>query len=715
MSTKTTLKRVALAAVSALGFGLLSVVPTNAALSGTQPIFEPSVPTVGNWTANATNTVYNGTQVASTGGYFEILGKNDFTGSGTVSYTLSVTGSTVQSSRSAFLSSFYDATGADGVTGTGSLAASTWATGGIVTAAGINATARALYATSFGCKSGDAMLPGGELDDLVWPTTGNTVNVYKFTANLGAGFDCGTLYVADVNTAVVAPTITNAANGTAGNARFRVNTTTAGSITATLIGSELSGGVAVPTTLQTFNVLVIGAGAYQTTTVGMAADGANDVLSAEASPVVYSSQAAGQAAADLTITHVCSVTCTANLLPAYTVSLSGVGYLSDGVSTGGYLAYAAGTTPSVVTVYSDGRGGAATVTVAVNGNTVSTKTVKFYGKAATVTATPIYSIAAAGGAQLGDVDGASATGDIFTPDITNDVAIAVLVTDALGTPIPTLAALNVVSDLSMTSSNPLVINSGMTEWRHDSGSGIYSAGALYQHVSITSNSNAKSGNSADLTFRVTNQSDATVISSNPVKMTIGGEVAKVTLAVDKESYMPGEKGSITVTATDSSGNPVWDGATLFAPAALGAISTTTSFGSLGLTATTSTVGGKATRSFFAPVVPGTFQIKALLADAVTSVTANVVVKADTSAIDAAVDAANEAIDAANAATDAANLAAEAADAATVAAEEARDAADAATAAVEELATQVAALMAALKAQITTLANTVAKIAKKIKA
>jgi hypothetical protein len=91
------------------------------------------------------------------------------------------------------------------------------------------------------------------------------------------------------------------------------------------------------------------------------------------------------------------------------------------------------------------------------------------------------------------------------------------------------------------------------------------------------------------------------------------------------------------------------------------------------------------------------------------------VDAGVTAAEAASDAAAEAIDAANAATDAANLAAEAADAATVAAEEARDAADAATAAVEELATQVATLMAALKAQITTLANTVAKIAKKVKA
>jgi len=103
---------------------------------------------------------------------------------------------------------------------------------------------------------------------------------------------------------------------------------------------------------------------------------------------------------------------------------------------------------------------------------------------------------------------------------------------------------------------------------------------------------------------------------------------------------------------------------------------------------------------------------------VTSATTAVTIagsNATVAAAEAASDAAAEAIDAANAATDAANLAAEAADAATVAAEEARDAADAATAAVEELATQVATLMAALKAQITTLANTVAKIAKKVRA
>jgi len=129
-------------------------------------------------------------------------------------------------------------------------------------------------------------------------------------------------------------------------------------------------------------------------------------------------------------------------------------------------------------------------------------------------------------------------------------------------------------------------------------------------------------------------------------------------------------------------------------------------GKIGTTAVTAATAGTTagTGDTLAPAGVGKLELKVALG-----------VDASTVAANAAADAAAEAIDAANAATDAANLAAEAADAATVAAEEARDAADAATAAVEELATQVATLMAALKAQITTLANTVAKIAKKVRA
>jgi hypothetical protein len=85
------------------------------------------------------------------------------------------------------------------------------------------------------------------------------------------------------------------------------------------------------------------------------------------------------------------------------------------------------------------------------------------------------------------------------------------------------------------------------------------------------------------------------------------------------------------------------------------------------------------------------------------------------AAEAAGAIAQDALDAANAATDAALSAAEAADAATAAATEAKESADAATAAVAELSAEVAKLMAALNAKITTLANVVAKIAKKVKA
>ena len=223
-----------------------------------------------------------------------------------------------------------------------------------------------------------------------------------------------------------------------------------------------------------------------------------------------------------------------------------------------------------------------------------------------------------------------------------------------------------------------------------------------------------------------------------------------TITFDKTSYVLGEQAVITVTVLNSAktapGMVKVDGdeyatSTVF-PTLLqnkefsnyvtGSGSLTYGFGS-GRTgkvfdlAGSTFVRGVETYVVFMPTTTGKVTLTGFTTDGTydtataVSVSVDVVdpnaalIAASQAAADAATDAANEAIDAANAATDAANLAAEAADAATVAAEEARDAADAATAAVEELATQVATLMAALKAQITTLANTVAKIAKKVKA
>jgi len=212
----------------------------------------------------------------------------------------------------------------------------------------------------------------------------------------------------------------------------------------------------------------------------------------------------------------------------------------------------------------------------------------------------------------------------------------------------------------------------------------------------------------------------------------------VTLTGPATGVANGELGNYKVTVTDRFGNGVSGaslsisatGAALFGGGATLQTFTTGSSGEFTFTGTSFTAAG-GTGTFTASMTNsgtdatstagkvGTTVVESSLAagnsSATVSVTYTAGQSAATAAAEAATDAAAEAIDAANAATDAANLAAEAADAATVAAEEARDAADAATAAVEELATQVATLMAALKAQITTLANTVAKIAKKVKA
>jgi hypothetical protein len=207
--------------------------------------------------------------------------------------------------------------------------------------------------------------------------------------------------------------------------------------------------------------------------------------------------------------------------------------------------------------------------------------------------------------------------------------------------------------------------------------------------------------------------------------TISVDAATATMA-------PGESKRVTATVKDGYGNAV-DAATVTVTYT-GTAGRVASLNGVSAASGTTDTNGQVVVELTADAAgTGTLKLEITAGDASTSATMGngaarpakvasvstaVTISGSSAAVtaaEAASDAAAEAIDAANAATDAANLAAEAADAATVAAEEARDAADAATAAVEELATQVATLMAALKAQITTLANTVAKIAKKVKA
>jgi hypothetical protein len=355
-------------------------------------------------------------------------------------------------------------------------------------------------------------------------------------------------------------------------------------------------------------------------------------------------------------------------------------------------------------IYSDGSSGTATITITSGTVTLATKTVVFYGTVAKLTPTQNLKVAraSAAGAELGCNDaGCTWLTAATTP------AVYIEATDAEG---------NIVPGLTITalSNTPTVIISGSVV-EDDATAGD---GPGYYNASVTSAPGGTSGASGTVVFR-TLLSTGAYVSTDPITFTLGGSLASMTLTLDKASYQVGEAMVVTRTAKDSAGNPVYDGvaspAVVFSKAIGGTAPAAGEYRS-GVSASSSS-----RPTVFAPSTGGAFEARASYTSAVTgattqvTATATVADDASTAAATAAADAAAEAIDAANAATDAANLAAEAADAATVAAEEARDAADAATAAVEELATQVATLMAALKAQITTLANTVAKIAKKVKA
>jgi hypothetical protein len=454
-------------------------------------------------------------------------------------------------------------------------------------------------------------------------------------------------------------------------------------------------------------------------------------------------------------------------------SQPGIGVGAGFVNTGYSKQVTLGYMESAV-VYSDGTAGVGTISAYIGASSTSvnlltqgTKSITFVGRATTFDVTGFTTGQRAGGnvKYAGLADSATAStatvpsqGAGYLPAIRfvakdaagNAVTVSTLSTDkgdatngfyAISSD-TSIVASGEVSATNTFATNTARRNAALTCNYDTVNAYWYCQGRVFDTGTVTltivdSRTITANGNS-------TTDTTHAVYKSAAFSVTFAGDANTGTIAFDKTTYNVNEKATLTLTAKDGAGRTVADasytglftslswkgGSPTFgndasANAAGGRFTDLVTY--LGTTGP-SFVGGIDTAMVFMPTVAGTYTLvgktgtetttKDLLtitvvdpAQAATKASAD----AATAAAEAATDAANEAIDAANAATDAANLAAEAADAATVAAEEARDAADAATAAVEELATQVATLMAALKAQITTLANTVAKIAKKVKA
>jgi hypothetical protein len=468
-----------------------------------------------------------------------------------------------------------------------------------------------------------------------------------------------------------------------------VPTPTAGTITVK--SYAFTNGVQGATAVTTVTITVLAAAAgtvYQQSTAFISTTtGSSATADTAAALRTAAATASNTAVAQISVKQYASVdtatVVTTGFSKAVTVEVSGAGSV-DTVSSNGQTrgpistVAAAGAHNSEFLLFADGRSGTATITIKVNAVVVKTTSFVFYGTTV--------------GYYVDDTDaafktniGVGSTGDlvVYGVDANGNDAAA----------ITTLYAVSSDTNIATVSvSNNVVTVTGRTAGKAT--------------ISICSTSACAAS--------------ATKISIDvPVSIT-KTTAASVALTFDKAEYLPGEKMTITLTAKDADGNALADGTYATLIAATGVTSNVALQGStLPTTGSVAIAAGKKSYVAFAPLVSGPITLATTRGQTATApaVTASATVGATAAeqAAQAAADAAAEAIDAANAATDAANLAAEAADAATVAAEEARDAADAATAAVEELATQVATLFAALRAQLTTLANTVAKIAKKVRA
>jgi len=120
-----------------------------------------------------------------------------------------------------------------------------------------------------------------------------------------------------------------------------------------------------------------------------------------------------------------------------------------------------------------------------------------------------------------------------------------------------------------------------------------------------------------MTFRVVDPAgDGTTYLTSDVAFTIGGSVSTETITFDKTSYAPGEAMVVTITAKDSSGNPVYDGA------ASPAISFSKAVGGTAPAASVYSAGKKSTSAtaptVFAPAISGAFQALATSGNAAGS-------------------------------------------------------------------------------------------------
>ena len=586
MSTTTNFKRIALVAVAALGLGVLSSVPANAAI-------------------NADTLTLSATSAAQT------------------------TAETYTASSATVTVSYLPSAVGDSMTITASLT-------------GAPATATALPILQL-LETASA---------LVETATSNLRAVVNdtWTANTAAAVE-----------AIAANTITTAKFAVYLQGASNAAPTVAGAYTVKITPATvgLSGAINSTAVTLTINVAVAAAldttASAATTTAYLQSGGsANSGITADS--VVAGVRTAGTKAGFLWIGQKNAAGSTS--AESLTVSITGAGTLGFGTTGSVSTTGASGRSLSVkvgdsVTIFSDGTSGKGTITVTggVSGTLLATKTVNFYGAAASLVGTSNTPILAVGA---------------------NSFAVSVVAKDSNSS--------NMVS----------LINETLYAFSSDTTIATVGSVGTYASESATVTVTGVKAGSATITFGNASTLAASTIKSTPVTVRVGSTaVASVTVAFDKATYVPGEKATITISLKDSTGQLVVPGTYELWASDYGlnfakGFSAGTGPATTETAVATSALTGLKTYTVYMPVTAGTVTLTGTLAKTLDADYAPVGTLKTAAAIQGTAVTATATV---------------------------TDSGAAALAAVNALATTVA----SLKTLITTLTNLVLKIQKKVKA
>jgi hypothetical protein len=667
MSTKTLRKRIALVAVSALGFGVVSAVPSSAANYITPTNSVTAINAIVSSTPallipGSTVTVNYG----ATFGAYTVPAQND---GSTVEH--SFVGELIAYPASAYSQvTSLDAATAIAKTGTAAAVALSHLGG------------RSFLTATETATSGTGTTAWGFAAQTVTATATSGLGAFSFTAAVPGTYTLRIWSDHDQNNQLSANEMVKTVDVT-----VATPSTYSNSYSTSFIGNGNG------TTAATADGTVLAAKAISNANAGFITvtlkDATNAAMTAAAgtlqdvTAVRVTSTGVGFVAAKTTAGVPVSGTGSPEASICQTVANNAGGGVIGGLRT--TTIAAANITSNVLHFYAcaDNTGGFGEIKVEVISTsggvqTLATEKVAYYGDVTTLTKTE----------QLGNwLKLGGTTGDSTTP------AYKVSAKDANGIAVPGLT-------LTSTSSN----SAKWTSAQVAAASGEY----WYSITTTTLAPNATvAGDKPVFTI-----ADSVVTTAKvDVTGTVSGAPSTVVLAMGS-SYDQGDVVTLTISARDALNNPVSD---LTAHALLGTAglvsnimlqgaTATAGGGTVGIpsTANVTTVAGNYTWTFFAPVSKNGFTIANSTGGAYT------IASVSASYANPEADLAAEALDAANAAIDAANAASEAADAATAAAQDAADA-------VAALATQVATYISNLRKQITALTNLVVKIQKKVKA